>query len=213
MWTALAILLFGLAAFCLVGGLVGSVLPGLPGPSVSAAGPVLVQFGAASLGGTLGLFSWLLVGIGLALGAIATTAELMAPVVARKLGKTNRGAVVGSYYGLLISGLLAGGVMGWSGAGSLVTAGLALVGGALLGAVLVVVGPFVGGFIGELAGQPELDADPSWQPIDGMLPLVRQAAVAGLAQCAGLLVATGVKVGFGLFAILLSVALGLLALL
>jgi hypothetical protein len=46
-----------------------------------------------------------------------------------------------------------------------------------------------------------------------MLPLVRQAAVAGLAQCAGLLVATGVKVGFGLFAILLSVALGLLALL
>jgi len=119
------------------------------------------------------------------------------------LGGTSQGAVIGSYYGLGLAMLFSLQLGGVSGAGSLVTLGFSLILGGMISVVLLILGPLLGGFVGELASQPTQGT--AMVP-HGMTPIVKRAARSGIAQCCGLLLTTTTKVAYGLGSALLCPA-------
>lgn len=216
---ALGVVLILLGVLALVVGFAGSLLPALPGPPVSAVGPLLVQAGIWCVAGVASVWGWALVVVALVLGVAATVVELGAPLLARRMATSNRGATIGAYYGLFI-GLLGAGSLGAVGAGgSIVTLGVSLVVSTTLATGLLVAGPFAGAFVGQLAAQPDPD-DPAvidwvedpWRPEHGVYPLIREAALSGAAQVASLLLTTGAKVAYGALAAVIAAILGVLAL-
>ena len=217
---AVGICLVGLGLLAVLVGLAGSLLPALPGPPISAIGPLLVQLGVWAITGVASPWGWALVAVGLVLGAAATVVELSAPLLARRVATSNRGATLGAYYGLFI-GLLGAGSFGVVGAGgSLVSFGITLVISTVLAMGLLIAGPFAGAFVGQLAAQPDPTSaavlewveDP-WKPEDGVFPLIREAALSGAAQVFSLLLTTVAKVTYCSLAGVLAVVIGLLALL
>ncbi len=209
--TVLGLVLILCGVVALVVGFVGSIFPALPGPPVAAVGPLLVNGGVWALAGSVGLLSWILVALGLVLGLGATLLELFSPLIAEKIGRTSRGATLGAYYGLVLA-LLGAGSFGVVGAGaSLVTVGLSFVLGTGMALVLILFGPFLGAFVGELAAQPDpedpaiqqLEEEP-WRPEHGVAPLLTRAAISGVAQLASMVLTTGAKLAYCGLAVVLS---------
>jgi len=196
----LGVLLVLLSAACVMGGLIFSVLPGIPGPPFSALSPLLALFGLQAGGFPVSTTLWIVAVLFAALGALVTVADLLAPLAGKLLGGTSRGAVIGSYYGLGLAMLFSLHLGGVSGAGSLFTLGLSLVLGGGISVVLLIMGPLLGGFVGELASSPVRKKN-AMVPY-GMGPMVKHAARAGIAQCLGLLLTTTTKFAYGVGAAL-----------
>ncbi len=201
----LAVLLVLLSAACVMGGLVFSVLPGIPGPPFSAISPLLALFGLQAGGFPVSTPLWITAAIFACLGALVTVADLLAPLAGKLLGGTSRGAVIGSYYGLGLAMLFSLHLGGVSGAGSLITLGLSLVVGAGISVALMIMGPLLGGFVGELASRP-VPKKNGMVPY-GMGPMVKHAARAGIAQFLGLLLTTTTKFLYGAGSALLCTGL------
>lgn len=199
----LGVVLVVVGAVCGLLGVVGSFLPGVPGPPISAIAPALVQGGAWAVTGHPGTVEWVVVGVCLVLGALATVADLAAPLLSKYLGKTNRSAVIGGYFGLFIALGLGAQIGGCSGVSGPVTMGLSVVFGVGAALVLMVLGPFAGAFVGQLAGSEDADVE--------MVDLMRRAALSGLAQCVSLLLTTGVKVAYGVVVLGVGVVLAVVA--
>jgi hypothetical protein len=216
----LGVLLVLAGALALVVGLLGSLLPALPGPPVSAVGPLLVHCGVWAITGVASPIGWALVAVASVLGVLATGVELGAPLIARRLATSNRGATLGAYYGLAIGVLGAGGLAVVGAGGSLITLGASLVVSTVVAIGLLISGPFAGAFLGQLAAQPDPDSpsvtdwvEHPWRPEHGVFPLLREAALSGAAQVVSLLLTTTAKVAYGGLAAVISLVLGLLALL
>ena len=200
------VLLVLLSAACLVGGLAFSILPGIPGPPFSALAPFLTLFGLLAAGFPVSTAMWVVAGLYAAVGALVTIADLVAPLVGKVLGGTSRGAVIGSYYGLGLAMLFSLHLGGVSGVSSLFTLGLSMAVGGTISLILLVMGPLVGGFVGELASKPVQKKNAMVRR--GMLPMVKHAARSGIAQCCGLLLTATTKLVYGLGAAMVCVALG-----
>jgi len=125
----LTLVLAALAVVCLLAGLIGCIAPILPGPPLSFAGLILAW--AASGWSTEVLGGWTVLVLGLAT-VVVTVLDLLAPVIgARRYGATSAG-VWGSVVGMIlgIAGFLPVGPLG------------------------MLVGAFLGAWVGELvAGQ------------------------------------------------------------
>lgn len=148
-WFGLLVLMLGIS--CVPLGVVFSVLPVLPGPPVAMLAPLLVAAGLYLMDVPLSGWVWLLLVPSVAVGLVVTAIDVVAPLLGRKLGRTSRSAMVGSYYGLGIGLMFATHIGGVSGVASAATVGLSILVGALGGAALLFAGPVVGGFCGELS--------------------------------------------------------------
>ncbi len=145
-WSVIA-----LGLCCIPTGVICSLLPILPGPPISALAPLLVAAGFVIMGTPLGGWMWALVVITIGIGIVVTVIDAVAPLLGRKLGRSSKSAMVGAYYGLGIGLLFSMQLGGLAGASSLATVGLSILLSAVLGAMLLFLGPLLGGFIGELA--------------------------------------------------------------
>jgi len=186
---------------CVLGGLVFSLLPMLAGPPVSAVAPLLVLTGLHLLDPSLPVWVWV-VALALGLfGALLTAVDLLSPALGKVLGRSSRSSMVGAYYGLAIGALLAMQIGGLCSATSLATVGVSLVAGTFLSVIVVFAGPLAGGFVGELAAMPRHPRGTSKSNSTDsheMDSILRQAALASLAQGGGLLLTTGSKLVYGL---------------
>ncbi len=200
----LGVLLVLLSAAFVLGGLVFSVLPGIPGPPFSALSPVLALLGLLAGGFPVSTTLWVVAALFAVVGALVTIADLLAPLAGKLLGGTSRGAVVGSYYGLALAMLFSLHLGGVSGAGSLVTLGLSLVLGGAISVTLLILGPLLGGVVGELASKP-VQKKTAMVP-HGMAPMLKRAARSGIAQFCGLLLTTTTKFAYGMGSALLCPA-------
>jgi hypothetical protein len=197
--TALAIGLVVLGITGVLVGLLFSFIPGLPGPPFSALSPFLVLSGFLAGGFSVPTAPWIFAFLFALIGVVVTVADLLAPLAGKLLGGTSRGAVIGSYYGLSLAMLFSLQLGSVSGAASLVTMGFTLLLGGSAGVILLLLGPLVGGFVGELASAQGETAMVRPQ----MATMVKGALLAGIAQCAGLLLTTTTKVVYGLGSALL----------
>lgn len=198
------VLLLLLSAVFLLCGLAFSILPGVPGPPFSALCPPLMLLGLVPLGFSVSTTLWVVVALFAALGVLVTIADLLAPLAGKLLGGTSRGAAIGSYYGLGLAMLFSIHLGGVSGAGSLFTLGLSFILGGLISLALLILGPLLGGFVGELASAP-VQGDAALVH-RGMGPMVKRAARSGIAQFCGLLLTTTAKFAYGTAAALVCAA-------
>ena len=198
-------ILLVLGISCVPLGVLFSLLPMIPGPPVSAAAPVSILGGMHLLGFVSPPWIWFVALLLAVLGLIVAGVDLLSPIIGKYLGRTSRGAMIGSYYGLAIAVLLSLQLGGVASATAPLTVGIGLVVGTWLGAALVVLGPLLGGFVGELAAMP-LEGDRNPTPTK-LGPLLERATIAGLSQGGGLLVTTGAKVVYGLVVGLACVAM------
>jgi uncharacterized protein YqgC (DUF456 family) len=178
-------------------GVAFGLLPVLPGPPVAMAGPVLVIAGFTVMGEPVSGWGWAMLAAVVLLGLVVTAIDLLSPILGKKLGGTGRGAMVGAYFGLLIALLFSLHLQGLGAAGSLVSAGFALLLSTLGALVLLFLGPMLGGMVGDLLARPavmEPGADGLPKPTGQLL---WEALAAGVAQCVGLLITTGTKVLYG----------------
>lgn len=199
--------LVGLGFLSAASGVLFGVLPGLPGPPLAMLAPVLVVGGVMVAGATVAGWGWGLLAVILVLGLVVTVLDLLAPVLGRKLGGGGHGAMWGAYFGLGIAVGLGLHIGSLGTATSLVTFGLGLVAGALVSLAALVLGPLLGGMVGELCAQPAVRTasdDRSQRPLR---LVVWDALATGLAQCLGLLVTTGAKVVYGLVSLAACAAL------
>ncbi len=144
----------------LAGSFVGCVLPVLPGPLL-AYGGLLLLFATdhpPSVGATC---------VATALVAAACLLDYVVPALSAKRFKCTRAGVVGSLVGS------AAGVC----AGLLASPFLTVVGGALVCLAFLVLGPFIGTLVGELAAKRTL----------------RESLAGGVGTLVGFVVATGLK--------------------
>lgn len=190
--------LMTLGAGSAAAGIVFGVLPVLPGPPVAMLGPVLVVAGLTVAGAPLAGWGWLLLAAVLLLGLVVTGLDLLAPVLGRRLGGGGRGAMAGAYLGLGVAGGLTLHIGSLGTASSLVTFGLGLLAGAIASMVVLVLGPLLGGMVGELCAQPARRPETVEGPLRPLRLVVWDALATGLAQCLGLLITTGAKVLYGL---------------
>jgi uncharacterized protein len=197
-WTLLVV---GIS--CVPLGIVFSLLPMIPGPPVSAAAPAAVLGGMHFLGHPAPAWIWFIAIVLALVGLLVALIDLLSPVIGKRLGRTSRGAMIGSYFGLAIAVLLSLQMGGLASVTAPLTVGLGLVAGTWAGAVLVVLGPLLGGFVGELAAMPR----PGTTTPSKLVPVLEQATIAGLSQGGGLLVTTGAKVIYGLVVGLAVVAM------
>ncbi len=169
-WLGLLVMTLGFS--CVPLGVVFSVVPILPGPPVAMVAPLLVAGGLYMMDAQLSGWVWLLLVPSLAAGLVVTAIDVVAPWLGRKLGRTSRSAMVGSYYGLGIGLLFATHIGGISGAASAATVGLSILVGAVGGAAMLFAGPVIGGFCGELSSMklPPPPADVGADPPDDDTP-------------------------------------------
>lgn len=200
--------LFFSAALAL-SGLVASLVPGIPGPPLSALALLTLQVGLW-LDGLEHPLGWVAAIVSLLTGAVATVIDLLAPMLADRIRKSSRMAIVGSWVGMLaamIASTFISAVLGGVGvAGSLISAGLALIVSTVFTAIISIalffLFPMLGATIGELlAGIPSL---PRGSSVSDQL---RAALTVGALQALGLLVTTVAKVIYGAIVILTLVIL------
>jgi len=204
----LTILIGGLC--CVPLGVLFSLLPTVPGPPLSGSAPLISLAGLHVMGTSAPAWAWLVAAVVALIGAALTVVDLISPVIGKQLGRSSRASLIGAYYGLGIAALLSMQLGAIAGATSLLTVGLGFIAATLLGVALIVAGPLLGGFVGELASMPRRSSVAEVSPATPALgQVMHQAMVAGLAQGGGLLVTTGAKVLFGLGVGLLCVAVGL----
>ena len=185
---AVAIICFGVLG--LLVGLLGSLLPVLPGPPISALGSLILQIGLSVDGGASGV-GWGLCIFSILLGVLMTIADFISPGIVAKLGgsgkKSGRYALMGVIIALVLTCTGGGPIAS-------VTAGLAAIPAVFIGVALVLLGAFLGGWAGELEDIPSEDPDRT-----------SRAIKAGFAHMVGLGVSTVAKVGYGLLALCLAV--------
>ena len=92
----MSILLLILAFIFLLAGLLGAVLPVLPGPPLSYAGLLLLQW--SGYGGFTSVFLWIWAGI----TAVITVMDYILPSLLAKRFGGSRAAAIGSFAGLVI---------------------------------------------------------------------------------------------------------------
>ncbi|MDP6931905.1 MAG: DUF456 domain-containing protein [Myxococcota bacterium] len=153
-----------LAMLLMVVGVVGGLVPGMPGPTFSMGGVLALQL--TPHGGDGWVAGFLIV-----VGAMAVGVDFAAPSLAARLGGTSRAATRGSYLGMML-----GVVLGLT--------ATCLTGGLGLGVSLLVflLFPFIGAFVGERSTGSGTDV----------------AIRAGAMQLVGLMLTTGLKLGYGL---------------
>ncbi len=203
-WASMAGVILVILGCCsaLAGTLFG-LLPVLPGPPVAMAGPVLVIAGFTVMDEPISGWGWALLAATLLAGLVVTAIDLFSPVLGKKLGGTGRGAMVGAYFGLMTALLFSVHLSGIGAAGSLASAGLALVLSTLGSLVLLFLGPMLGGMVGDLVAKPSVvQRDPESGAVKPTSQLLWESLAAGVAQCLGLLITTGTKVVYGLGTVL-----------
>ncbi len=177
-------------------GIVFGLLPILPGPPVAMAGPVLVVAGFTVIGEPVSGWGWAMLAVVVVLGLVVTAIDLFSPILGKKIGGTGKGAMIGAYFGLFVALLFSMHISGIGAAGSLVSAGFALLLSTLASLALLFAGPMLGGMVGDLVGKPVVahEASGTTKP---MMQLLLESLAAGVAQCLGLLITTGTKVLYG----------------
>jgi len=199
----IGVLLVGLGGCSSIAGTIFGLLPVLPGPPVAMAGPVLIIAGFTVMNEPVSGWGWAMLALVLVLGLVVTAIDLFAPLLGKKLGGTGRGAMIGAYFGLMTALLFSVHIGGIGAAGSLVTAGLALVASTLGAVALLFLGPMLGGMVGDLVAKPAVvQRDPDSGAIKPLSQLLWESLAAGVAQCLGLLITTGTKVMYGLGTVL-----------
>jgi uncharacterized protein YqgC (DUF456 family) len=196
-WASVAgVLLVILGCCSSLAGIAFGLLPVLPGPPVAMAGPVLVIAGFTVMDEPISGLGWAMLAVVLLLGIVVTAIDLFSPLLGKKLGGTGRGAMVGAYFGLMTALLFSVHISGIGAAGSLASAGLALLLSTLASLVLLFLGPMLGGMVGDLVAKPVVRHAQSGthKPLGQLL---WESLAAGIAQCLGLLITTGTKVLYG----------------
>jgi uncharacterized protein YqgC (DUF456 family) len=196
-WASVAgVLLVILGCCSSMAGIAFGLLPVLPGPPVAMAGPVLIVAGFTVMDEPISGWGWAMLAAVILLGLVVTTIDLFSPILGKKLGGTGRGAMVGAYFGLMTALLFSVHISGIGAAGSLASAGLALLLSSLAALVLLFLGPMLGGMVGDLVAKPVVRHAESGttKPLGQLL---WESLAAGIAQCLGLLITTGTKVVYG----------------
>jgi uncharacterized protein YqgC (DUF456 family) len=154
-WASVAgVLLVILGCCSSMAGIAFGLLPVLPGPPVAMAGPVLIVAGFTVMDEPISGWGWAMLAAVILLGLVVTTIDLFSPILGKKLGGTGRGAMVGAYFGLMTALLFSVHISGIGAAGSLASAGLALLLSSLAALVLLFLGPMLGGMVGDLVAKP-----------------------------------------------------------
>jgi len=194
---------------CVPLGIVFSLVPMIPGPPVSASSPIWLLSGLHVLGHPAPGWVWFVAGVAAVVGLLVALVDLLSPVFGKAMGRTSRSAMIGAYYGLGIAVLLSLQMGGLASVTAPLTVGVGLVAGTWAGAILIILGPLLGGFVGELAAMPRtVRGKPT---PTAFAPIFEQATIAGLSQGGGLLVTTGAKVVYGLVVGLVCVGVGVVA--
>ena len=134
----------------LLAGFVGSLLPLLPGPPLTALGNLIIQF-ALAMNGDASALSWGLCLLSVILGIIMTIADFVAPQIVATLGGS--GKTSGRYATL---GVVVAFFVSCTGATPItaVTGGFGIIPSVLVGVLLIFVAAYFGGRVGELKELP-----------------------------------------------------------
>ena len=184
-----AAVIVGIGVVVLLVGLLGAMLPMLPGPPISALGSFIVQLGL-TVDGEAAPVGWGICIISIVLGVFMTIADFVAPGIVAKLGgsgaRSGRYAMIGVIVAFLIS---------CSGGGPLAaaTGGLGAIPAVIVGFLFVLFAAFLGGMLGEL------DDIPRDEP-----GRTDRAVKAGVAHMVGLGLSTVAKLGYGVLALILA---------
>lgn len=185
-----------LGGIALLAGFIGSLLPLLPGPPLTALGNLIIQVGLTTSASASGL-SWGLCLTSVILGILMTVADFLAPNIVANLGGS--GKTSGRYATL---GVVIACVMSCTGGGPLTvaTAGLGAIPSLFVGVGLIFFAAYLGGRIGELK---ELSADEPNR--------IERAHKAGLSHMVGLGFSMVAKVAYAGIGVALAIAQILLA--
>ena len=142
--------LIAIGGVTLLAGFVGSLLPLLPGPPLTAFGNLIIQF-ALAMNGDASALSWGLCLLSVILGIIMTIADFLAPQIVATLGGS--GKTSGRYATL---GVVIAFFVSCTG-GTPITAatgGFGIIPSVLVGVLLIFVAAYFGGRVGELKDLP-----------------------------------------------------------
>ena len=142
--------LIAIGGVTLLAGFVGSLLPLLPGPPLTALGNLIIQF-ALAMNGDASALSWGLCLLSVILGIIMTIADFLAPQIVATLGGS--GKTSGRYATL---GVVIAFFVSCTG-GTPITAatgGFGIIPSVLVGVLLIFVAAYFGGRVGELKDLP-----------------------------------------------------------
>ena len=144
---SIAIVCFG--TLFLFAGLVGSLLPIIPGPPLTALGNFIIQMG---VGSDASEGSWTCCILSIVLGVIMTVADFMAPGIVTRMGGSSK---TSGRYALV--GVILACFVSCTGGGPItaITGGLGLIPSVLLGILLIFVSAYFGGRLGELQELPQ----------------------------------------------------------
>jgi uncharacterized protein YqgC (DUF456 family) len=184
------LILLGLGACSLLAGIVGSILPMLPGPQLSALGNLLIQAGL-SLNGTSNFGSWTLCITSIIASIILAFVDFIAPQMITKMGGASKTA--GKYAMVAMIIVFMGSCVGGS-VISTVTAGLGTLPAILIGLGAMFLAAFVGGMMGELKEMPKDEPNRN-----------SKAIKAGLAHTLGIIGGMVAKIVFSLMAVGIAV--------
>lgn len=151
---SLTLIMIGLGICSLLAGVVGSIVPMLPGPQLSALGNLLVQAGL-SFNGTSNLSSWALCITSIILSVILAFVDFIAPQMVTKMGGASKTAGKYAMYAMIV--MFIGSCIGGS-AISTMTMGLGTLPAILIGLGAMFLAAFLGGMIGELKELPKDDS-------------------------------------------------------
>ncbi len=182
----MSVVFFSIGGLFLLSGFVGSLLPVLPGPPLTALGNLLIQVGIGS-GASQG--SWTCCIISIVLGIVMTVADFMAPGIVSQMGGSSKTSGRYALFGVILACFVSctGG-----GGFTLFTFGTGVLPSVFIGILLIFGFAYFGGRVGELK---ELPPDEPYR--------IQRAHKAGLAHMVGLGVSMVGKVmyatvGFGL---------------
>ena len=182
--TSIVLIGFGILSLC--AGFVGSLLPVLPGPPLTALGNLLIQLG---IGTDASEASFACCILSIVLGIFMTIADFLAPRIVTKMGGSSetsgRYALIGVIFACFVS-CTGGGPI------SVVTAGFGAIPSVFVGMSLIFGFAYLGGRIGELKELPADEPD-----------RIKRAHKAGIAHMVGLGMSMAGKLiyaalGFGL---------------
>ena len=145
------ILLLVLGFLSLIAGIVGSIVPMMPGPQLSALGNLLIQAGL-SLNNSSDVASWTLCLASIAFSIILAFVDFIAPEIVTRMGGASKTA--GRYAMFAVVIVFIGSCVGGS-VISTATAGFGTIPVIVVGTLAVLGAPCIGGMIGELRELPK----------------------------------------------------------
>jgi hypothetical protein len=186
----LSLIIASIGVLALLVGMVGCIIPAIPGPPISAVGSLVLQVGL-TLAGPASVLGWGLCVFCVLAGIVMSVADILTPLAVGRLGLSSRRA--GRY---ATGGVLIALILSCTGGGpiAVLTGGLGTIPALLAAVLLVFAGAFVGGAIGEWEEAPRLAPDRG-----------KRAVKSGLVQVAGLGVSLVGKAAYGFMAIIIAV--------